>query len=126
MGFLLSHALNERVTLCYQAPAPRKTPIYPNMKKVTCYPKFDPVTALGKEYSFGYRYAFHKVRSSGLTGLPVSRSLFCRTSPSCRFTQFMQFMQTEQFMQFVREHGRPVLSGPTGLVWSLYELHKTP
>ena len=27
-------------------------------------------------YSFGYRYAFHKVRSSGLPGLPVSRSLF--------------------------------------------------
>ena len=43
----------------------------------------------------------------------------------------MQFMQTEQFMQFVREqgrpeHGRPVLSGPPGLVWSLYELRKTP
>ena len=28
------------------------------------------------QYSFGYRYAFHKVRSSGLPGLPVSRSLF--------------------------------------------------
>ena len=28
------------------------------------------------KYSFGYRYAFHKVRSSSLTGLPVSRSLF--------------------------------------------------
>ena len=27
-------------------------------------------------YSFGYRYAFHKVRSSGLPGLPVLRSLF--------------------------------------------------
>ena len=29
-----------------------------------------------EKYSFGYRYAFHKVRSSGLPGLPVSRSLF--------------------------------------------------
>ena len=27
-------------------------------------------------YSFGYSYAFHKVRSSGLTGLPVSHTLF--------------------------------------------------
>ena len=35
-------------------------------------------------------------------------------------------MQTEQFMQFVREPGRPVLSSPPDLVWSLYKLHETP
>ena len=39
----------------------------------------------------------------------------------------MQFMQTDQFMQLTVEHRGPVLSGLTGLVESLYQLHiKTP
>ena len=35
-------------------------------------------------------------------------------------------MQTARFMQVMLEHGGPVLSGPTGLVRSLYKPHKTP
>ena len=60
---------------------------------------------------------------SGLPVCPVFpyRAVYSSKTSTLRwFTQFMQFMQTEQFMQFVQEHGRPVLSGPPGLIWSVY------
>ena len=72
-GLLLSCVLNERLRLCYQAPAPQKTAIYPKMKKVTCYPKIDPVTTLDKgiwKMNYHYRYHHHSRRVLSRVGAP--------------------------------------------------------
>ena len=58
-----------------------ETMLYPwhrpeDIRRYTWYMTRDIAAVISRVISFGYRYAFHKVRSSGLPGVPVSRSLF--------------------------------------------------
>ena len=82
-----------------------------------------PKIKMSSKCFFGYGYAFPKVRSAGLPGLPVSRGFFWQNFYFPPVYAIYADRTTYAFRAGTRNTG---LSVPPGLIRSLYPSHKTP